>query len=430
MNVEDLVLVSVDDHLIEPRDAFTPHMPAAFKDRAPRMERRGQKDVWLIEGRAFGTVGLNAVAGRPREEYGMEPTSHDHMRRGCYDIHARVDDMNANGVLGSICFPTLPGFAGARFATLPDKEYALALIRAYNDWHIHEWCGAHPGRFIPLPILPLWSPEACAQEVRRLALLGAHAVTFPDNPTKMGLPSIHSPDWDPLWRACADNKVVICCHIGTGATAEHASSESPIEAWIITMPMSIANSAADWLYAPMWKKFPSLRMALSEGGIGWIPYFLERADFAHSHHGAWTNFDFGKDKPSDVFKRHIITCFIDDNFGAKNLADVGEDMVTWECDFPHSDSTWPDSPEYLWRSLRDLSRSQIDKITHLNAMREFSYDPFSLLGRENCTVGALREKAIHITTTPTQGLGGAKPLAGTARPITSGDINRMFAAAE
>ena len=196
------------------------------------------------------------------------------------------------------------------------------------------------------------------------------------------------------------------------------------------MPISIANSAADWIWAPMWKKFPDLRMALSEGGIGWIPYLLERADFTHRHHHAWTNADFGGKKPSDIFRKHFITCFIEDDFGLRNLPDVGEDMVTWECDYPHSDCTWPHSPEVAWESLKRLPKETIDKVTHLNAMREFSYDPFAILGRENCTVGALRAQATHVSTEPALGMGGAAPKREKGKPVTSGDINAMFAQAD
>ncbi|HBO3410778.1 TPA: amidohydrolase family protein, partial [Pseudomonas aeruginosa] len=269
-----------------------------------------------------------------------------------------------------------------------------------------------------------------AAEVTRLAKLGVHALSFSDNPALHGFPSIHSDYWDPLWKACADNNVVICCHIGTGIKAEHASDLSPIDAWITSMPISIANSAADWIWAPMWKKFPDLRMALSEGGIGWIPYLLERADFTHRHHHAWTNADFGGKKPSDIFRKHFITCFIEDDFGLRNLPDVGEDMVTWECDYPHSDCTWPHSPEVAWESLKRLPKETIDKVTHLNAMREFSYDPFAILGRENCTVGALRAQATHVSTEPALGMGGAAPKREKGKPVTSGDINAMFAQAD
>jgi hypothetical protein len=224
--------------------------------------------------------------------------------------------------------------------------------------------------------------------------------------------------------------VVICCHIGTGVKANHASDLSPIDAWITSMPISIANSAADWIWAPMWKKFPNLRMALSEGSIGWIPYLLERADFTHRHHNAWTNSNFGGKLPSDIFHKHFITCFIEDNFGLQNLKFMNEDMVTWESDYPHSDCTWPHSPESAWVGLQHLPKETIDKVTHLNAMREFSYDPFAILGRENCTVGALRAKAAHVKTEPALGLGGADHGRDDGKPVTSGDINAMFAKAD
>ncbi|MDB5985171.1 MAG: amidohydrolase family protein [Nevskia sp.] len=426
--LDDLILVSVDDHLIEPPDLFANHIDAQYKSRAPRVERKNGRDFWTFEGKVYPSIGLNAVAGRPLDEYGMEPTSYEGMRRGCFDIQARVDDMNANGLLGSLCFPTFPGFAGTGFLQIADKELLYATIRAYNDWHVHVWCGTFAGRMIPLILLPLWDVELCVKEIKRLVPHGVHAISFPDSPSSLNLPSIHQAYWDPLWKVCADNKVVICTHIGSGSSPPHASLDTPIDAWITTFPMTIALSAGDWLHAPMWKKYPDLRLALSEGGIGWVPYFLERADITHRHHKGWTHANFGTEMPSDVFRRHFITCFIEDAFGLRNIADCGEDRVTYECDYPHSDSNWPQSPEGLLSSLEGVADTVIDKVTHLNAMREFSFDPFSLLGRHNCTVGALRSKASHVDCRPVSGLGGAaSPLQGEKRPVTSGDVQRMFA---
>lgn len=432
MKTEDLVLVSVDDHVIEPPNAFARHMPLKFRGREPKIEKKGERDVWVFEGASYGYMGLNSVVGRPKEEYGMEPLSYDHMRKGTWDIKARVEDMDANGVLGSICFPTFPGFAGQKFQKFGERDVAFAAIQAYNDWHLHDWAGAAPGRFMPLCLIPMWDPQLAADEVLRMAKQGVHAVSFSDNPALLGFPSIHDPYWDPLWKVCAEWKVVICCHIGTGAAAAHASDMSPIDAWITSMPISIANSAADWIWAPMWKKFPDLRMALSEGGIGWIPYMLERADFTHRHHSAWTRASFDGQLPSDIFKKHIITCFIEDQFGLENLHRIGEDMVTWESDYPHSDCTWPESAEVVARDLdfAGLSDATVDKITHLNAMREFSYDPFTTLGgRQHCTVGALRAQAEHVDILPRPGMGGAEAETSGLGPVTSGDINRMFESA-
>jgi predicted TIM-barrel fold metal-dependent hydrolase len=430
MKLDDLILVSVDDHVIEPPNAFARHMPAKFKGREPTVVKANGRDVWEFENKITGYMGLNSVVGRPKEEYGMEPLSYEHMRKGTWDIAARIDDMNANGVLGSMCFPTFPGFAGQRFQAVDDKAVSLAAIQAYNDWHLYDWANAAPGRIIPLMLAPWWDMGAAAAEVRRMAALGVHAISLSDNPALHGFPSIHNDYWDPLWKACADNNVVLCCHIGTGAKAAHASDESPIDAWITSMPISIANSAADWIWAPMWKKFPTLRMALSEGGIGWIPYLLERANFTHRHHNAWTNSNFGALQPSDIFNKHIITCFIEDEFGLRNLDSINVDMAMWECDYPHSDCTWPTSADVFHTQSKHLDDNTINKLTHLNAMREFSYDPFALLGRENCTVGALRAKATHVSIEPALGMGGAAPVRDLSKPVTSGDINRMFAEAD
>ncbi len=437
MDMNDMVIVSVDDHAVEPPEAFVRHYPADKKDRAPKIIDKNGQDVWSWNDTIYPTIGLNAVVGRPRAEYGMEPTRFSQLRPGCFDAKARVDDMNANGVLGSLNFPTMPSFAGGVFVAAaknaPDE--ALLAVRAWNDWHVQEWCASAPGRFIPMCLIPSWDMGETLAEMKRMSDLGVHAVSFSDNPSNIGQPSIHNEYWEPFWKACSDYKMVINCHIGTGARAMHPSPESPIDAWITAMPISIANSAADWTFATFWKRYPDLRMALSEGGIGWIPYFLERADFTYDHHHEWTFSDFGKERPSDVFKRHIICCFIDDQFGVKNLDYMNEDMVCYECDYPHSDTVWPNVPEYLWASVNAMDPATIDKITHGNVMREYSFDAFALNGgRENCTVAHLRELGKDVDVSPRVGLGGLKTdsmdAIGTARrPVTSGDIERMFASA-
>ncbi len=435
MKLEDMILISVDDHAVEPADAFIRHYPEGKKDRAPRIIDRDGKDVWLWCGREYPTIGLNAVVGRPRSEYGMEPSRYSQMREGTYKLNARIDDMNVNGICGSMNFPTFASFAGAVLINAPEKDEALLGVRAWNDWYVQEWCGGAPGRLIPMIILPLWDMELTLAEMRRMSKFGVHAVSFPDNPSIQGLPSIHNAYWEPFWKECCDLKMVINCHIGTGAAAPHASDESPIDAWITTMPMSISNSAADWLFASFWKRYPDLRMALSEGGIGWVPYLLERADFTYEHHREWTFSDFGEGRPSDVFKRHIITCFIDDRFGLKNLDFMNPNMVTFEVDYPHSDTLWPNCPEYLWASLGGIADEIIDKITHANVMREYSFDPFTHAGgRANCTVGALRKAGAHVDVSPRQNLGGLKTDSMdqgglSRRPVTSGEIRRMFEAA-
>ena len=427
MRTEDLILVSVDDHVVEPPDLFEGRLATKYADLAPRVITKDDgTDVWTYEGQELPNIGLNAVAGRPPAEYGIEPTAFADMRSGCYDIHQRVADMNANGVLGSMCFPSFPQFCGQLFARTEDKDVALAMLQAYNDWHIDDWCGAYPGRFIPLALPAIWDPELMAAEVRRVAAKGCRAITFSENPEKLGWPSFHSPHWDPFWQACTDEGTVVCLHIGSSSQMVVTSMEAPINVMITLQPMNMVQAAADLLWSRVLTKFPKVRFALSEGGIGWIPYFLERADYVYQHHKAWTGSDFGDHLPSEVFLDRVITCFIDDQFGLKNRHDIGVEHICWECDYPHSDSTWPQSPELLAATLEGIPDDEIDLMTHGNAVREFHYDPFAHRPREQCTVGALRAEAAGVDVSERS---SGKPVVAPESPITIASIIEAAAGA-
>jgi len=396
MQADDLIMVSVDDHLVEPPDMFEQVIPARWKERAPRIVRRDDgADVWTFEGSVIPNIGLNAVAGRPKEEYGIEPTAFDEMRRGCWDVDERVKDMDAGGVLGSMCFPSFPGFSGRLFAATPDKDLALAVLRAYNDWHVDAWCGSHPGRFIPMGLPVLWDAELCAAEVRRLADKGVHSLTFTENPATLGYPSFHSDHWDPLWQALVDTDTVLSIHLGSSGQLAVTAPDAPVDVMITLQPMNICAAAADLLWSRVLKAFPGIRIALSEGGTGWIPYFLDRLDRTYDMHHVWTGQDFGDRRPSDVFREHFLTCFIADPVGLHLRHDIGIDNIAWECDYPHSDSSWPQAPEELAgvAARFDVPRADLDRITHENAMRWYSYDPFSAIPREQATVAALRARA-------------------------------------
>ena len=403
MTPDDLILISVDDHVVEPPDMFEGRLPASLADRAPRVVRKDDgSDQWLYEDREIPNVGLNAVAGRPPAEYGVDPTSFAEIREGAYLVDHRIDDMNANGVLASMNFPSFPQFCGQMFSNSQDKELGLAVLRAWNDWHIEDWCGAHPGRFIPLGLIPYWDPELMAAEVRRLAALGCHAVTWSENPEKLGVPSYHNPHWDPFWAACEETGTVVCIHIGSSGQVAITSMEAPITTMLTLTAVGIFQTAGDLLWSPVLDKFPKLRFMLSEGGTGWIPYFLERADYVYRNHKVWTGSNFGDQLPSERFRERFITCFIDDDHGLANREAVGVANMCWEADYPHSDSTWPNSPERLWSGLQKagVPEPEIHAITHQNAARILQFDPFAHRSREESTVGALRALAQGIDTSP------------------------------
>jgi len=393
MNKDDMILISVDDHIVEPPDMFTNHLPAKYLADAPRLVHNPDgSDTWQFRDVVIPNVALNAVAGRPKDEYGLEPQGLDEIRPGCWQVDERIKDMNAGGIFASICFPSFPGFAGRLFAT-EDHDFSVALLQAYNDWHVEEWCGAYPARFIPMCLPVIWDADACAAEVRRNAKRGVHALTFTENPAAMGYPSFHDDYWTPLWKALVDTDTVMNVHIGSSGRLATTAPDAPMDVMITLQPMNIVQAAADLLWSAPIKKYPGLKIALSEGGTGWIPYFLERADRTFEMHSTWTHQDFGGKLPSEVFREHFLTCFISDHVGVQLRHQIGIENIAWEADYPHSDSMWPGAPEQLWDVLTEnnVPATDVNKMTHENAMRWYSFDPFSHLPREQATVGALRQ---------------------------------------
>jgi len=369
-------IVSVDDHLIEPRHTFEGRMPKGLQDRAPRIiEDDAGHEFWLYEDIRYAQIGLNAVSGRPKDQWTMEPARFDQMRRGCWDIEARVADMDLDGVYASLCFPSLiAGFAGVVFSKSKDPELGLACVRAWNQWHIEEWAGTHPDRIIPLQLAWLNDPEVAAADVRANADKGFKAVTFPENPVDVGLPSVHDPHWDPFFRACEETRTVICLHNGSSQWSAIRCPRPPLELMTTLFPVNALAAAADWLWGGVPTRFPQLDIAFSEGGIGWVPMLIDRIDYVMSHSAsglsAWKAADIS---PSDALRRNFWFCAIDPGSTIVLRGHIGIDHIMVESDYPHADSTWPDTQATQRAALSGLSDDEIRKITWENASRLFRH---------------------------------------------------------
>jgi len=391
-------LISVDDHVLEPGHVWQDRIPARYRDVAPRLVHDAEGEAWIYEGRRMVTPGLGAVAGKRREEFSFEPITYDQMRPGCYDSVARLEDMDRAGILASLCFPSFPRFCGQVFYEADDKELALLCVQAYNDWMIDEWCGRAPGLYIPLSLIPLWDPLLAAAEVRRTSEKGSRAVAFSENPAMLRLPTIQDRGghWDPLMAACEETQTVVCMHIGSSSRRYTMSDESPM---LVTMswgpPVLIAGAMVEWIFSPVVRKFPGIKVALAEGGIGWMPFFLDRCAQVVEKHRYWIEKgDVKHDSLSghveviesggvdmegfsvmDTFRKHIYGCFIDDLHGVKNLDVIGVDNVMIETDYPHSDSTWPNCIQHAQKQLQGLSDVDRNKILRGNAERLFRFTP-------------------------------------------------------
>ena len=301
-------IISVDDHVVEPAHLWDRWLPDRYRARGPHVERRGigtmkhigggvyeqtfdddgpKADCWVYEDLVYINKRHVAAVGFDRDDMTMSPITYDEMRPGCYDPKARVDDMEMNWVDASLSFPTFPRFCGQTFLEAKDRELAHACVLAYNDWMVDEWCGDSNGRLIPLTIVPLWDPALAAAEVERNAARGVHAVCFSEIPSKLGLPTIHSGEWDPFFATCQDTDTVVCMHIGSSSQMPATSADAPVA---VAATLSFNNAMAslsDFLFSGVLVRFPQLTLAYSEGQIGWLPYVLERADDVWREHRAW-----------------------------------------------------------------------------------------------------------------------------------------------
>jgi predicted TIM-barrel fold metal-dependent hydrolase len=398
-----MTIVSVDDHLVEPPDTFKNHVPEKYADQAPRLiQQEDGKQAWVFQGAPMGLIGGNANVSWPSTESLLDPATMSEMRPGCYDIDERIRDMNANGVLASLCFPTMTGFSGRYFFDKPDKDLSLIMLQAYNDWNIDEWCAAYPGRLIPNSIPPVWDPQLLAAEVRRVAAKGCRAMSMPELPHIQGLPSYASDYWEPFFAAASETGVVMNLHIGQGVEAISMAPDSSLDVFLTLSTQASVLSVQDLLWGPALRKYPDLRISWSEGGIGWIPFMLDRVDRQY-HIQKNLGQDFGDKLPSDVFREHALGCFISDPTTLKLHEDIGIDIIAFESDYPHSDCNWPDAPEVLWTHCdgAGISDADIEKIAWMNAARFYDFDPFKHVNRDRATVGALRALATDVDTAVT-----------------------------
>jgi predicted TIM-barrel fold metal-dependent hydrolase len=338
-------------------------------------ESRPPADIWFYEDKMFPHKRHVAAVGFARDEMELKPITYDEMRPGCYEPKARVEDMTMNWVDASLSFPTFPRFCGQTFLEAKDRELAHACVLAYNDWMVDEWCGDSDGHLIPLIIVPLWDAQLAADEVRRNAARGVHAVCFSEIPPKLGLPSIHSGEWDPFFTACQETDTVVCMHIGSSSQMPATSGDAPVA---VAATLSFNNAMAslsDFLFSGVLVRFPTLKLAYSEGQIGWLPYVLERADDVWRDHRAWGGVkDLIPNPPSTYYYDHVYGCFFKDRHGLESLDRVGVDNITFETDYPHTDSTWPDSKKVAEDLMGHLPDDVVYKILRGNAIKMLSLD--------------------------------------------------------
>jgi predicted TIM-barrel fold metal-dependent hydrolase len=375
---EDTKLISVDDHVLEPPHVFVDHIASRYRDRAPRIvEPEPGVQGWDWEGRFYplqfqGNVHTrrfrDGEAGRGNDLYAR---CYDDVIPAAYDVHERVKAMDEDGVWAALLFPQFPRFGATRFLEATDKDLGLACVRAWNDWMLDEWCAAYPDRFVPQVIVPLWDPQLAAREIERCAAKGAKAVAFVENPYPIGLPSFPSGHWDPVFAAAADTGVPLSMHIGTSAGLLSPSPDSVPSVGIALCGVNSMSALGDLIYSGVVEQHPGCKIALSEGGAGWVPYVLERLDYTWQR-SRYEGLNCSR-LPSEVFAQHFWVCMVADRYAVINRHLIGIDKLMWEADFPHNDSNYPESRKVLADAVYDVPDDEARQIGELNARRLYDF---------------------------------------------------------
>ena len=392
-------IISVDDHVMEPKTLWQEQLPPSMRDKGPRVSREKVKlefsgghygfernaadgdwcDVWLFEDLATPTGLLHGPAGIPKKEQRNVPAVYEDLRPGTYDQAARLEDMTLNHVEAAINYPNIfPRFAGQGFAERDDKALGLTCLQIYNDWMIDDWCaGAGKGRLIPLTLVPLWDPVLAAEEVRRCAAKGSYAIAFSENPSKLGFPTLYSGDWDVLWEACQDTETTVSMHIGSSSSMPTTSPDAPLATSMSLYAHNAQASLADWIFSKTLSRFPRLKIAFAESQAGWMPFQLERMDAVWRDGVGGVEFPVA---PSEQVKGRVWSCIFDDLAGLKNRHEMGTEMIVFETDYPHSDGTFPHSRKIAHElfSQAGMNAEECRMVLRTNAITCYGLERFGL----------------------------------------------------
>jgi predicted TIM-barrel fold metal-dependent hydrolase len=370
-------LLSADDHMIEPPHLWVDRVPHQFRDRCPRIVEVDGRQAWLYEDElTFIPMGsCRPLPGFDEAGYPPAPGTarFDEIRPGCYDPGERIKDMDIDGVWGQLCFPNYARFAGHRFfLNVKDHQLGLACLRTYNDYLLDEWCGTDPARLYGAAILPLQDIDLALVEFDRVVSKGAKAIAFSENPTVLGLPSVHTDHWDPLWSVVNEAAIPVCMHIGSSSRLVTTSEDAPPTVLVSLNGLNSMMAGVDWLMSGIFERFPQIKVILSEGGAGWIPYILERTDKAFHDKRIKPNPAIGQTAkagnvlPSQLFRDHMYVCLVDERFALRCLDEISVDNLLFEGDYPHGDGLWPNNRRYIEKELADVPDHVAVKIAETN----------------------------------------------------------------
>lgn len=359
---------SCDDHLdlyAVPPHVWASRLSIADAERGPRVEERDGERVWVCEDRMLGRSGapkqgsiataLNAI--------GRAGIDDDGFRAGTPAL--RLEDMERDGLWASVIYgPAALGRLPVADPSLQDACYA-----AWNDWAVEEFAGAAPDRLSMLAFLPTHSPEAAAAELERAATIGHRGAVVDVFAIDAG-----DPVWDRLWSAAEETGLPLSFHLkdGTSSGLSYRIGRWQSAAFASVLPLQLDEALATMVFCGALERHPGLRLVLAESGVGWLPYFLARMD--HEWASLRAQLDYAPAiAPSELFRRQVFATFEEDALGAEMIPLLGADHCMWASDYPHTDSTFPESRRVVEDTLGTLPAADRRKITATNCARLYGF---------------------------------------------------------
>ena len=356
MNAQQQPLISADDHMdlnVLPPDLWTSRLPAKFSEQAPRVVDTQDGPWWKANGELIGPSGKKAAANK---DHGLG------FRPGI--ARQRLEDMDKDGVRCSVIYGPPRGIQ------FPDRAMTDACLAAYNDWAL-EFNSTSPNRLLTLALLPGHRPEIARQELLRVAKAGHRGVVLDLFESTVG-PIFYQP-WEGFWAAANDAGIPIHFHLGGGLHSLQRVAQSwSMPALVSVVPMQLDESLPGMIFSGILERYPNVKVVLGESGLGWIPYVLERMDFEYKNYYERIKDYRIKEVPTFYWQRQMFATYEEDSFGLQHIDAIGIDNVMWASDYPHGDTTWPNSKKAIMDSpLGKLPEAARRAVTCDNAARVY-----------------------------------------------------------
>jgi predicted TIM-barrel fold metal-dependent hydrolase len=352
--------ISADSHITEPPNCYTDFIEAKYKDRAPIVKSLPNVgDSFVIDGlEAMVPLGLVAAAGKEPSQITTSGVKFEELWRSGWDSKYRVADQEKDGVAAEIIYPTV----GMLICNHTDFDYKKACFEAYNRW-LAEYCSVAPDRLHGMAQVSMRTPEDGVQELRAVKEMGFKGVMMPGDPA---VEDYDSKVYDPVWATAVELGLPLSFHILTTKGSGVSQPRGPRINSFLSIIRGCQDIMGTMIYGGVFDRHPKLKIVCVEADAGWVPHYMYRMDHAYKRHRYWMKAPPLERMPSEYFRENIYTTFQDDYvaFQTKDLVNVRRLM--WASDFPHSDSTWPNSQAVLDEQTKGLTEQERNWICHDN----------------------------------------------------------------